>query len=31
LRSRDARERNVATAVRVLSGAKERYMARSWN
>ena len=30
LRSKDARERNVAKAIRVLSGAKERYMARSW-
>ena len=31
LKSKDARERNVAKAIRVLSGAKERYMARSWN
>jgi Domain of unknown function (DUF1905)/Bacteriocin-protection, YdeI or OmpD-Associated len=30
LRSEDARERNVAKAIRVLSGSKERYMARSW-
>jgi hypothetical protein len=31
LKSRDARDRNVARAIRVLSGKKERYMARSWN
>jgi hypothetical protein len=31
LKSKDARERNVAKAIRVLSGAKERYMARSWS
>jgi hypothetical protein len=31
LRSKDARERNVTKAIRVLSGAKERYMARSWS
>ena len=30
LTSEAARERNVATAIRVLSGANERYMARSW-
>lgn len=30
LKSDAARERNVAKAIRVLSGAKERYMARSW-
>jgi hypothetical protein len=30
LKSQDARARNVAKAIRVLSGAKERYMARSW-
>ena len=31
LKSDEARERNVAKAIRVLSGSKERYMARSWN
>jgi hypothetical protein len=31
LKSEEARERNVAKAIRVLSGAKERYMARSWS
>jgi hypothetical protein len=31
LRSEEARERNVAKAIRVLSGSKERYMARSWS
>ena len=31
LKSDDARDRNVAKAIRVLSGAKERYMARSWS
>lgn len=31
LRSPEARERNVAKAIRVLSGAKQRYMARSWS
>jgi hypothetical protein len=30
LKSEDARERNVAKAIRVLSGSKERYMARTW-
>jgi hypothetical protein len=30
LKSDEARERNVARALRVLSGAKERFMARSW-
>jgi hypothetical protein len=30
LKSDAARERNVARALRVLSGEKERYMARSW-
>ena len=30
LRSKDARVRNVTKAIRALSGAKERYMARSW-
>lgn len=31
LKSDAARERNVAKAIRVLSGARERYMARSWD
>jgi len=31
LKSDEARERNVVKAIRVLSGAKERYMARSWS
>ncbi len=31
LKSPEARERNVAKAIRVLSGAKERYMARGWS
>lgn len=31
LKSREARDRNVAQAIRVLSGKKARYMARSWN
>jgi hypothetical protein len=31
LKSDEARARNVAKAVRVLSGARERYMARSWS
>jgi hypothetical protein len=31
LKSEEARERNVAKAIRVLSGSKERYMARSWS
>lgn len=31
LKSDEARTRNVAKAIRVLSGAKERYMARSWS
>lgn len=31
LKSDAARERNVARAIRVLSGAKERYLARSWS
>ena len=31
LKSPEARERNVAKAIRVLSGEKERYMARSWS
>ena len=31
LKSDEARERNVAKAIRVLSGAKERYMARGWS
>lgn len=30
LKSDEARERNVVRALRVLSGAKERFMARSW-
>jgi hypothetical protein len=30
LKSDEARERNLARALRVLSGAKERFMARSW-
>ena len=30
LKSDAARDRNVAKAIRVLSGARERYMARSW-
>lgn len=30
LKSDEARERNVSRALRVLSGAKERFMARSW-
>lgn len=30
LKSDDARERNVSKAIRVLSGARERYLARSW-
>ncbi len=30
LKSDEARERNVARALRVLSGSKERYTARSW-
>lgn len=30
LKSDDARERNVARALRALSGAKERFMARPW-
>lgn len=30
LKSPEARERNVRRALRVLSGKKERYMARSW-
>jgi hypothetical protein len=30
LKSGEARERNVARALRVLAGAKERFMARSW-
>jgi hypothetical protein len=30
LKSDEARERNVIRALRVLSGAKERFMARSW-
>ncbi len=31
LKSSEARARNVKRAVRVLSGGKERFMARSWN
>jgi hypothetical protein len=31
LKSEEARERNVAKVIRVLSGSKERYMARSWS
>lgn len=31
LKSDEARRRNVARAIRVLSGAKERFMARSWS
>ena len=31
LKSEEARERNVARALRVLSGRKGRYMARSWS
>ena len=31
LKSREARDRNVARAIRVLSGKKARYMARTWN
>jgi hypothetical protein len=31
LKSEEARERNVAKAIRVLSGSKVRYMARSWS
>ena len=30
LKSHEARKRNVVRALRVLSGAKERFMARSW-
>lgn len=30
LKSAEARERNLARALRVLSGTKERFMARSW-
>jgi hypothetical protein len=29
-KSDEARERNLVRALRVLSGAKERFMARSW-
>jgi hypothetical protein len=31
LKSKDARQRNVKRALSVLTGKKERYMARSWN
>lgn len=31
LKTQDARSRNVERAIRVLSGAKERFMARDWN
>ena len=31
LKSTEARERNVRRALRVLSGKRERYMARSWS
>lgn len=31
LKSEDARQRNVQRAMRVLGGAKERFMAREWN
>ena len=31
LKSQDARLRNIERALRVLGGAKERFMARDWN
>lgn len=31
LKSREAKERNIEKAMRVLSGSRERFIARSWN
>ena len=31
LKSDEARQRNLSRAIGVLSGSKERYMARTWN